>query len=224
MAIGFGPGSDMMKAYNENRKQLNKKKDLKEVLGAYKKSNNIMIDDSGVIKDQINKKKCPTCKINFSSLPTICDNCGFPFNGSDKEKAIFIGKQISNKGKISDSKSQIRGIRILLWILGLINIAVPHIFYKTYIDFNFLVVVYLTFGLFFIGCGFLTYRSPKAALLIPLITVLSFYIFAGIMDSATIFRGLIWKMLMISTLVYSLINHLNANKIRKESEYLRKQE
>ncbi|RZS93376.1 hypothetical protein EV197_1954 [Aquimarina brevivitae] len=36
MAFGFGPGSDMIKSYQSNRKQLGKKKSLKETSKQYK--------------------------------------------------------------------------------------------------------------------------------------------------------------------------------------------
>jgi hypothetical protein len=39
MAIGYGPGSDMMKAYSENRSQLGKGKKLKDISETYRKGN-----------------------------------------------------------------------------------------------------------------------------------------------------------------------------------------
>ena len=36
MAIGFGPGADMMSSYNANRKKLGSKKSLKDVSDGYK--------------------------------------------------------------------------------------------------------------------------------------------------------------------------------------------
>ena len=43
---------------------------------------------------------CPNCKTNHNTEPEICTECNFPFNATDKEKAIFIGQQIMKKSSI----------------------------------------------------------------------------------------------------------------------------
>ena len=42
--------------------------------------------------------KCPNCKEAVSQVEIECENCKFPLAGTEKEKSIFIGKQIANKG------------------------------------------------------------------------------------------------------------------------------
>lgn len=40
---------------------------------------------------------CPACKAEQIENVEFCKNCKFPFNGTDKEVAIHIGKFIKKK-------------------------------------------------------------------------------------------------------------------------------
>lgn len=41
--------------------------------------------------------KCPTCKIDYNEEPEKCDKCGYPFSGTDKERAYFIAHHVMNR-------------------------------------------------------------------------------------------------------------------------------
>ena len=57
MAFGFGPGSDMMKSYQSNRKQLGKKKSLKETHDTYKGMHQEGINSDDFTEEEILKFK-----------------------------------------------------------------------------------------------------------------------------------------------------------------------
>ncbi len=71
---------------------------------------------------------CPAYKTEFSKQPITCKKRGFPFSGTEKEKSLFICQQILKKGKVSDNK--IKRARIILRIIGGINILSPFFTYK----------------------------------------------------------------------------------------------
>ena len=166
---------------------------------------------------------CPTCKSNFEKEPKICSNCGYPFSGTDKEKSLFIGQQIVKKSTVHNTKDRIKRARNILWILGGLNIIYPFIGYVNN-PFQFIyIIIGLFFGLFFIGFGFLTYKKPFISIVIPLIIWVLFQLLAAFGDPSTIFQGIIWKGVFLTALIYALISIVEAEKIKKESEFLKQQ-
>ena len=167
---------------------------------------------------------CPNCKSNYEIEPPTCSTCGFPFNGTDNEKSLFIGQQILKKGKISDLTDQIKIARIILWFIGGLNILLSFLIF----NFNPMREIYIFGGLFFlglvfIGFGFLTYKKPFISILIPLIMLLLFYTMGAIAEPNTLFQGILWKFFFLLGLIYSLVSIIQAEKIRKESDYLKEQ-
>lgn len=58
MAFGFGPGSDMMKSVESNRKQMRKKKSLKENINKYNNGKDIeKIEFKNISKEELEKFK-----------------------------------------------------------------------------------------------------------------------------------------------------------------------
>lgn len=166
---------------------------------------------------------CPTCKSNYENQPQICTKCGFPFNGTEKEKSLFIGQQILKKGNVNDTKDRIKLARVILWIIGGLNILTPFIFYNNNPAREVFIITGLVLGLIFIGFGFLTFKKPFISILIPLIILILFYTIAAIAEPITLFQGIVWKVVFLSGLIYSLISIIQAEKIKKESEYLKEQ-
>lgn len=163
---------------------------------------------------------CPTCKTVYEIQPERCPKCGFPFSGTEKEKSIFIGQQILKKGKVTDTRDRIKRARIILWVIGGINILFPMIFPDNYPT-DLVIIFNIIIGFVFIGFGFLTYNKPLISILIPLIILVLFYISNAIIDPSTIVKGLLWKVLILTGLIYGLVSIIEADKIKKESRFLK---
>lgn len=80
MAIGFGPGSDMMKAYNSNRKQLKRSKNLNEVTNTHPaKSDRRQLKYKEISEDQLEEfrlklkeqKRKDTLKLYIVSVAVV---------------------------------------------------------------------------------------------------------------------------------------------------------
>ena len=169
------------------------------------------------------KTICPTCKTEYDSQPDICGKCGFPFSGTDKEKSIFIGQQITKKGKITGTKDKIKRARSILWVIGALNIVLPFLIYQNDIDYDLYVITGFIIGFIFIGFGFLTLKKPFISILIPLIILILSYVFAVIENPISIFQGLILKVIFLTGLIYGLAGIIQSEKLRKESEFMKEQ-
>ncbi len=163
---------------------------------------------------------CPTCKTNYETQPEKCNNCGYPFLGTDKEKSHFVAHQILKKGEISNTKDSIKKSRTILFVIAGFNIIVPFFRFNNHEYAGFMIGVSIFIGLIFLLFGFLAKKKPFISILIPLILLVSFYFIDALIEPATLIRGIIWKILFISGLVYSLISIKKSDRIRAESTFL----
>jgi len=164
--------------------------------------------------------KCPTCKADYDVQPDKCDKCGYPFAGTDIEKSHFVAHQILKKGKISDTKDSIKKTRTVLFVIAGFYFVIPFFQFANAQFAGLLIGMSIFIGLIFMVFGFTAKKKPFISILIPLIILIVFYLLDALFDPTTIFRGIVWKILFIGSMVYSLISIKESEKIRKESEHL----
>jgi len=162
---------------------------------------------------------CKICKTDYEILPQTCQKCGFPFAGTEKEKTAFSVQQIIKKGHIEESKKHIKIARVILWIIGGFNL-VSSFFYS---EDSVTMITAIIIGLIFIGFGFYTYKKPFISILIPLSFLLLVHTIIAIIEPATIFQGLILKIIFLFLLIYALVSVMKTRKMMKESEFLKEQ-
>lgn len=162
---------------------------------------------------------CKNCNANFNDNDVKCILCNYPLKGNNKEQAQFIAKQIIQKSDVEDSIEKLKKSRLILFLFGGFNIV------ATFIPFFNLTNPYqkyfsIGFGLMFIAFGFLTFKIPKTAILIPLVIVSLYYVLITIISPFTFFNGLLWKMIIIMGLGYGYFSVRKSNKILDENKYL----
>lgn len=166
------------------------------------------------------KSQCPSCKAAYEVQPVVCAQCYFPFEGSEDEKAKFIARQIMNKGHISDTKERIKRARILLFIIAGTNIVFPFFMYAKAPLGPILIALSVVVGLVFLFFAFRAQKKPFSSIGIPFILLLASYILGFVIDPASLFRGLLWKGVIISGLGYALWSINKSKQIYKESKQL----
>ncbi|QQS50991.1 MAG: hypothetical protein IPM71_15665 [Bacteroidota bacterium] len=166
--------------------------------------------------------KCPTCKTEYEQQPDNCGNCGYPFSGTDKEKSHFVAHQILKKGKISDTKENIRNARIILFVIAAFNILLPILKYSEVTNGGVQIGIGIFIGFIFLFFGIIAKKKPFISILIPLILLIIFYALIAIIQPISLVQGVVWKVIFITGLVYSLITIKESDKIKKESSHLSK--
>ncbi|UKM64143.1 zinc finger Ran-binding domain-containing protein [Flavobacteriaceae bacterium GSB9] len=161
-------------------------------------------------------KNCPACKnVNETDIDS-CVRCEFPFNGSDKEKSIHIGKFIGQKGIITDSEDSLTKSQNFLYLAAafyLVGVIVNFQYLKQDIfALSFSVIVILVILI----CGFLVKKSPLLFLSIPLALLLFIYTINYLIDPRTLFQGIIFKLLILGSLIYSIYNYKLSEKFKKK--------
>ncbi|MBL7853753.1 MAG: hypothetical protein JNL17_05120 [Cyclobacteriaceae bacterium] len=159
---------------------------------------------------------CPNCKSPYGETDATCIICGFPFQGTDAEKSKFIGQQVLKEGVIDESRKATQNARLILFFIGGLNcilaLFIPDLTTK---------VIALALGFLYVTFGLLIKKSPKLIMSFALFLLLLVFLIEGIIEPISLFRGIVWKLLYISSLVYGLYNVSKAEKLRLESEYLK---
>lgn len=155
--------------------------------------------------------ECHNCKTQREESEEICGLCNYPINGNEDEKASFIASQVVQQSDVLVSIERLKKSRIILFALGVFNAVVPFIIVKDPTSFQY--VFYISIGLLLIGFGFLSFKKPKIALLIPLCLFLLYYIILFIINPVTLFAGLLWKMIIILGLGYGYLSVRKSDKI-----------
>ena len=162
---------------------------------------------------------CKNCNEKIINPSLYCEICEFPIGAGEKEQSKFLADQILKKSDVEESIVKLKKGRQILIAIGIYNIVIPLLpmFKGLPID---QIIISMIIGIISIVFGLLTFKVPKLALLIPLITICAYYIFLIFFDFQLFFRGLIWKALIVSVLVYAFWGVYKSDKILKENAYL----
>lgn len=164
----------------------------------------------------MNTKLCLSCKKEVFENENTCPTCNFPFNGTEKEKAIHIGKFINQKSIVSSSEDSILKVRNILFLIAAIQLLGLGInLYKGHIDIV-TIVVYLILALTFISCGVLIKKSPILFITFPLCLLLALYFIEYLTVPSLFFRGIIFKVLIIGIMIYSIYIVIKSNQFKKK--------
>ena len=163
-----------------------------------------------------NFKSCPACKNDVTAADEICDVCQFPFNGSEKEKSIHIGRFISQKGVIVDSQDSLTKSQYLLYLAaGMYTLSVV-INLSLLLNNLFTLIFNAAIILVLIVSGILVKKAPIVFLLVPLFVLLSIYISNYVIDPSTLHQGIAFKLIILGSLIYSIYNYARSESFKKK--------
>nr|WP_299174024.1 hypothetical protein [uncultured Allomuricauda sp.] len=148
---------------------------------------------------------CPACKNESKSSDGFCKFCTFPFAGTEKEKAIHIGKFIHKKEIIVDSSDSISKSKKILYFISGANFIflVISLFFGSSLSIDFTLSFFITLMLFL--CGLFIEKNPMVFTIIPLCITLGIMILNTIIDPSSFFDGILIKFFIIGSLVYSIV-------------------
>ncbi len=139
--------------------------------------------------------QCSQCKVALNPEDVYCPNCGFPERAEESEKGKYIYRIQLKKNVITDAKKKLKNVRILLWIVIVLNI-ISGIFllFNNIVE---LAIGSLISAAIYIGCLIWVGKQP-------LIGIMAAFIFWILMESISmfsdpnlIFKGIILKVIFV---------------------------
>lgn len=164
----------------------------------------------------MSSKACPSCKNKNNTDAPFCVICDFPFNGSEKEKGIHIGKFISNKGIIDDSEDYLIKSQRLLYIAALFYLigTVVYVFSASYyvitLVVNLFVITILVVSAIFIK------KQPLLFLGLPTFVLTTIYVSEYFIDPLLLLKGIIFKLIIFGCLIYSIYIYFESKAFKKK--------
>lgn len=159
---------------------------------------------------------CPACKAEQIENVEFCKNCKFPFNGTDKEVAIHIGKFIKKKGIIFDSGDSIERSQQILIGIVCINLLFIIIEYFTIASTFSDIITNLIITAIIAFCGYRIKKNPILYTLVPLIILLFVYTFNFIFNPILFRTGIVFVLAIIGGLCYSIYLIKSAKKFKNK--------
>ena len=163
--------------------------------------------------------ECNYCGANTPES-AYCQTCNYPLHGTDQEKGRFVAKQVMDESNVKDAINKMKYPRYILFIIGGFNVLASVIQYQS-LDLA-SIIISIVIGLMFIGFALLTVKSPKIAILIPLILILIYYTLLAVFMPNYFMFGIIWKVIIVIGLSFSIYTVFDAEKILRNNPYVAK--
>ena len=162
---------------------------------------------------------CKICKTEVSNEIAICNVCAYPLKGTEQEQASYVAKQVIQKSDVIESIGRLKTSRMILFALGAFYIIAPFTpLMKAPLSLTSILSIVL--GLIFVGFGFLTFKNPKLALIIPLSLTVIYYFLLLLINPMYLWTGILWKIIVLMGLGYGYFSIRKSDKILKENKYL----
>jgi len=159
----------------------------------------------------IPEKVCSHCNASLEENQKFCTSCGYPEDGTEKEKAVFHADRVMAHSKSKEAPKLIRKARnTLFFIAGITFLYGVVIFFiqddpATLIAAALMAVIYLILG-------FWSQQKPLVALVLALLLYVTNIVLSLILDPETIFNGIILKVIIIVFLAKGINSALHLRK------------
>ncbi|MFK8038516.1 MAG: hypothetical protein AB8B74_09525 [Crocinitomicaceae bacterium] len=139
----------------------------------------------------------------------------------EKKDPKQIAQDILNKSGEDEYSKKVKGARVVLIVLGVINMLVGiYYYFQPFME----IEGYITIGIggVFIGLYFLGIKKPMLALVSGLIIYLTIHILSAYIEPESIARGIVLKIIFVVLLVrgISSVNAMPKPKPEENSELL----
>nr|WP_299071802.1 hypothetical protein [uncultured Allomuricauda sp.] len=158
---------------------------------------------------------CDFCKTKKGSEEKSCQNCGLPFDGSEAEKSNHITNIFRTNEKLQEALNALQRAKWILFAIGISTLVFQ--FYSFYLSaietsgFLFLAGLSLMITI----CGFATNDYPIPSVIMGTIFVIAMYGFSAYLEPSNMFKGVIWKIMILAALTYAIKTAIEYDKMPK---------
>lgn len=161
-------------------------------------------------------KNCPACKKENAEISIFCERCNYPFEGTEKEKAVHVGKFISKKGVSYDKDDSLKRSQLILGIIAVFNLFPLVINYNILQTFD--IVFTLSIVIIFMYCALTIKKHSFIKVLVPLIILILLNLLILLVNPQIFFDGIIIRAAYILALIYSLTIIRSHSNFKKKYE------
>jgi len=167
---------------------------------------------------KISLLQCSFCQTTIETENVFCINCGFPQNGTEKDKAVFHAKNVMEKNKNMDADKKIKSARNILYVIAGLSFVFGIILYYSSNEISILLANGIL-SIIYIILGSWSIKKPLMALLLGLFLYLTTIIISAVIEPTNLIRGILWKIIIIAYLgkgIYSASSLKNEPLLKEE--------
>jgi hypothetical protein len=157
---------------------------------------------------------CSNCSNEITFGDIFCTQCGFPENGSEEEKSLFLNKKGQAGIDLQQLKKKVKSAKntlIAISVMSVIGGIVFGIKAESYLVLGIMLVVA---GIFF-GLSVYCKKKPLPALLTGTLLYLTLLILDAFADPTTIYQGIIVKAIILVFLFKGISSANEAKNLMK---------
>lgn len=164
---------------------------------------------------------CFYCKTEgLTESDYFCTNCGFPQHGTLREQKGFLCDMDNREIQMGQQKLTLGFARYILFCIAVVNFVVA-IFWLKYASSNFKFISELIMSVVYMFLGIWAIKKPFPAILTGLIIYVVMIVFNGILIPASLFSGIIMKIIFIATFCYGVADAKRYEKNRREQDTIK---
>lgn len=164
-------------------------------------------------------QSCACCQYQLEPATTYCDHCGYPLQGSKEEQDQHIANRSLKEIDLSqlEQKVQTAG-NSLYWIAGILTVSSIFTYFTLENDEDIVAIMITSVILIaaFLSLAIWSKTKPAAALIAGLSLYVIIVAINAVAEPATLFSGIIFKILIIAYLIKGILAVLEADKLKKE--------
>jgi len=159
----------------------------------------------------IPEKVCSHCNASLEVNQKFCTSCGYPEDGTEKEKAVFHADSVMAHSKSKEAPKFIRRARnTLFFIAGITFLYGVFIFFSQ--DDSATLIVAALMTVIYVILGFWSQQKPLVALVLALLLYVTNIVLNAIIEPTTIHKGIIMKIIIIVFLAKGINSALHLRK------------
>lgn len=169
--------------------------------------------------ENLTKDLCTSCYVKFEPEDAFCNACGFPLQGTQEEKNLYISNKNIKEIDVYDLNRKVESAcKSLYWITALITLSAFFIFFlgKEDEDKTVVFLTSLVLAVAFLIFAVWSKKKPAAALISGLSLYVLLIILNAIVSPVSILSGIILKVVIIGYLINGIKSVIEVDKIKKE--------
>lgn len=165
------------------------------------------------------KTSCSNCTENIAIGEVFCPNCGFPENGTEKERNKFESRINAKKNLLREVEREVKRGRNTLIFLGILN-GLAGLYYGFILEEIAVCVAQIIVAIIYLVLSTWVKKQPFGALLSALILYLTIVLLLAVIEPISLASGIVWKIVIIGFLVKGIKSGHETRNIYRELEDL----
>jgi len=164
-------------------------------------------------------EECKCCFEKTNLVDQFCQKCGFPLKGTNAEQQIFMYRRSFKKLELNGYDKKIKSAGTTLYVLAGIFMLYGLVYFFADSKSNTASAMLITYGLvaiIFLLLGAWSGKKPVASIISGMVLYISLQLISAVSDPTSLFKGIIFKIIIISYLIKGLLSGLEAEKIKKQ--------